>query len=157
MNITVSPVLRKNQKNKAGECQINLVVFHQGTRTKVKVSEKVSRDFSDDAKKRVKKSHKMATLINSKIEKGIADIKGQLINETLNGINGDLDVKKVIWKEQIKDVDFFEFCEQQIKEKNYRPETRRAYTLLCNKIKGFKKSLRLRDSTLNSCRSTKRI
>lgn len=55
----------------------------------------------------------------------------------------DVDLNFILKKTTIRDVDFFQFAETQITEKNYSFETRRMYRIFVEKIKGFRAKLKL--------------
>lgn len=137
--------LRKDKEDKKGRCPIYIFVF-QGKKQIVKQStgQKIHSDFWNEDDRRVKSRATNATLINATITKQIADLETLLLT---GGLSGNSDAAKVIQAEKVKDLDFFEFADKQIKQKSYRPESRRLYTTLLDKLKSFRKGrpLKLRE------------
>jgi integrase/recombinase XerD len=144
MKYNIIPGLRTDKKDKKGNVPIYVFVY-QGRKQIAKHStgEKVHPDYWDADDRRVKSRATNATLINAKIVKQIADLQAVLL--TGNITTGASDAAKILQAERSKDLDFFEFAERQIKQKSYRPESRRLYTAILDKLKGFRKALKLRD------------
>lgn len=143
MKYNIIAGIRKDKEDKKGRCPIYIFVY-QGKKQIAKYStgEKVHSDFWDEVDRKVRNKATNATLINATIIKKIADIQALLLT---GGLSGESDAGKVLQAEKLKDLDFFEFAEQQIKQKTYRPESRRLYTTLLEKLKGFRKSVKLRE------------
>jgi integrase/recombinase XerD len=143
MAFNIIPTLRKEQPDKSGNCAIYLFIYEGRKQVaKVPVGEKVLPDEWDAERRVVKRKHKQATLINSRIEKKVGDIQEDIRKEHL--LFGDqIDIKAVLRKDAadvVKDRNFYEFAETQIKEKKYSDETRRAYRVYLDKLKDFRKA-----------------
>src|SRR4051794_26978099 len=122
MAYNIYPALRKEQPDKNGNCGIYIFIYQAAKQVaKTPVGEKVKPDEWDNEARRVKKKHKLATLLNSRIEKKLSDLKADILKEQLATGASVIDIKAVLRKEAAiaKDCNFYEFAETQIKEKNY--------------------------------------
>jgi integrase/recombinase XerD len=144
MSINVIPVIRNDKKDAKGLVPIYLFMY-EGNHLKAKISigQKIEVDGWNSEERKVKRKATNAALINGLIEKTIAELKAKILAEQI--VSKQVDVKLLLRRERIKDACFYEFAETQIKEKNYADETRRAYRIYIDKLKGFKKTLRLRE------------
>lgn len=137
MKYNIYAGIRKDKADKKGRCPIYLFVY-QGSKqiAKHSVGEKVHSDFWDADNKQVRSKAINSTLINAKIIKQTGELQATLL--TGNITTGSSDAGKILQAEKIKDLDFFAFAERQIKEKTYRPESRRLYITLLDKLKKFR-------------------
>jgi integrase/recombinase XerD len=148
MNFKILPVLRKEQPDKNGFCQIYLYVYNPKLIAKKPVGEKILPEFWNAEDRAVKKKHKLAVLINSKIEKLMSEIKTDILREELADTNKEINVKSLLNKEKIKAkeaVCFYEFAERQTKEKDYSEETRRTYRMMLSKFKRYQENIKIND------------
>jgi integrase/recombinase XerD len=143
MNYNIIAGIRTDKKDTKGLVPIYIFIYDPKLVSKISVGEKIDPSFWNPDERRVKRKHPLATLINSKIEKKISELRKKVLTEEVT--NYTVDLKTVFKKEKLKEIDFYQFAEDQIKEKNYAAETRRAYHIYIEKLKGFKKSLRLSD------------
>lgn len=134
--------IRKDQPDKTGNCAVYIYIYNGSKyESKKPVGEKVPAEMWDDENKQVKRKHRHAPLINSKIQKAITDIKDLILKAEL--LTDSVNVKAILRNETttFQDLNFYDFCETQIKEKNYADETRRSYVAYISKLKDFKKPL----------------
>ena len=82
-------------------------------------------------------------LLNSIIEKKLYDLNIKCLQDELK--NGVVNFAGMQQKERANDANFYEFAEKQIKEKDYAKETRRNYTVYLDKLKSFRKTLKIID------------
>src|SRR4051812_30078407 len=143
MNCNIIATIRTDKKDAKGFVPIYIFIYNPKLISKVSVGERIDPTFWNAEERRVKRKHPLATLINSKIEKKIAELRKTILTE--EATKETVDLKTVFKREKAKEIDFYQFAETQTKEKNYAPETRRAYRIYIEKLKGFKKSLRLSD------------
>jgi integrase/recombinase XerD len=144
MKFNILPAVRTDRKDEKGFAPIYIKVY-EGKRvvSKFSIGYKVKpEDFAEDTR-RVKKSVGNASLINSLIDKHIADLKTKILTASIVGTSTEVNVSQLMKKEKAKDMDFYEFAEQQIKEKNYAAETRRNYSIYILKLKAFRKTLKI--------------
>jgi site-specific recombinase XerD len=142
MTHRILAVLRTDKVNKDQVCPINVFIYTGG-----KITKKISIGYGvpitawNTETRRVDKKFKNATLINSLIDKTITEIDTKILEEKI--VNGSADVVGIFRREVVKNIDFYTFAEDQIKKKKYADETRRNYTVFLDKMKAYKKSLRL--------------
>ncbi|MDB5013965.1 MAG: integrase family protein [Daejeonella sp.] len=141
MKHNIIATIRTDKKDSKGLMPIYIFIYNPKLTSKISIGEKIAPELWDTDERRVKRKYKHAVLINSKIEKKISELKTKILTEELTNVNVDL--KHILKKDKMKDADFYEFAETQIKEKNYAEETRRAYTIYIDKLKEFKKTLKL--------------
>ncbi|MDB5245884.1 MAG: integrase family protein, partial [Segetibacter sp.] len=141
MKHNIIATIRTDKKDAKGLVPIYIFIYNPKLISKISIGEKIEPELWDTDERRVKRKYKHAVLINSKIEKKIGELKTKILTEELT--NENVDLKHILRKEKMKDADFYEFAETQIKEKNYAEETRRAYRVYIDKLKEFKKTLRL--------------
>lgn len=143
MRYNIIPSIRKDKIDANGYAPLYLRVC-EGSKTVMKISlhkKILAANWLTEAR-RVSKKEPNATLINSIIEKNLRDVNAKLLEDHLQ--TGEVDIKQVLTgKEKAKEADFFKFAEEQIKLKNYAPETRRNYTVYLDKIRGFRSALTL--------------
>jgi integrase/recombinase XerD len=143
VNYNILPTIRKDKIDAKGLVPICICIYEGNLKARVTIGHKIKLDEWDEKERRVKKEVKYSTLINSLIEQKLIELKKKIIAEQLINPDKQIDVSLLIKKEKIKDVSFYDFAEKQIKQKNYAEETRRAYRIYIEKLKGYKKTLRL--------------
>ncbi len=139
MKYNVIAVARKDKKNKEGLYPIYLFIY-SGSKliAKKSLGHKVTPENWDPKKRQVKRVVANATLINSRIKKEIADVEASLLSEFLQ--SGTSNISLLLRQAKVREIDFFEFADTQLREKKFSPETRRNRILYADKIKAFRVS-----------------
>ncbi|MEO8853313.1 MAG: site-specific integrase [Ginsengibacter sp.] len=137
-NIFAAP--RGDKKDVKGFTPVYVYIY-EGARliSKKSTGQKINADLWNNDARTVGKKHTNATLINSVISKEINELKVKVLENALTGGN----FADALIKEKANNLSFFEFSENQITQKNYAPETRRAYRIFLEKIKAVKPYLKL--------------
>lgn len=141
MNVNIFAGVRKDKQDAKGFVPIYIYVY-EGRKliSKVSFGRKVHVDLWDLTTKQVSKKHPDAMLLNAVINKRISELNIKAIGQELAGT---LDLSTLIEREKVNEINFYEFAEKQIKEKNYASETRRAYQIVIDKMKVHRKYLKI--------------
>ncbi|MBC7494112.1 MAG: phage integrase SAM-like domain-containing protein [Flavobacterium sp.] len=141
-NINIKAGIIKSKKDAKGLVPIYVFIY-KGSKliSKESLKHKVPVDLWNNNLCLVDKKVQNATLINSIIERKILELKTKVLEEKV--IKGEVDINNLLYKIKVKDLCFFEFVSQQIKEKNYAEETRRNYNVYLEKIRAFKVHLKV--------------
>lgn len=141
-NIIAAP--RTDKKDAKGFAPVYIFIY-EGARliSKKSTGQKINPALWNNEARAVEKKHTNATLINSIIAKEINGLKVKILENEL--INDGATLPEILQKEKVKDLSFFEFAENQIVQKNYAKETRRAYRVYLAKIKAFSGHLKIND------------
>jgi integrase/recombinase XerD len=143
VNFTAIPTIRKDKKDAKGFVPICIIVYSAGSKIRISLGHKINAAHWDEKERRVKKNVDEASLLNALIEKKLSELKTKVIAEQIFEKDKPIDISLVIKKERIRNICFYEFAEKQIVQKNYAEETRRAYRIYIEKLKDYKKTLRL--------------
>src|SRR4051794_34839465 len=109
MKYSIKPVIRTDKKDAKGLVPIYLFIYNPKLTPKISLGEKIEPELWDAEERRVKRKSRLSTLINSKIEKQLFELKSKILTEEVT--KEDVDIKTLLKKEQIKDICFYEFAE----------------------------------------------
>ena len=142
MNLNIIARIVPSKQNLSGLIPIYIFVY-DGAKTLAKIStgHRVSADQWNIEGRRVNKKHPNSMLLNTIIEKKIYDLTMKCLQDEAQ--NGAVDFTGMQKKERADIISFYDFAEKQIKEKAYAKETRRNYTVYLDKLKAFKKTLKI--------------
>lgn len=145
---TIKKVIRKDRPNSKGEVPILIRITVDRKPIYEPTGERVPPAWWDEGAELVAAKHPNAKLINSKLDRQVAEIKGRLLKEELqdNIITADV-VKKNVRPANSKKTDFHSFCKAIVDEwKDKKKEsTREKYVHELNKIKKYAPNLRFSD------------
>ena len=115
LNIKAGVIISK--KDAKGNVPIYIFVYRgRDLIAKESLKHKVPVDLWNKALQRVEKKVQYSDLINSIIEKKILELKTKVLEQKM--VSGTVDVKSLLHKVKTKELCFYEFVTQQIKEKN---------------------------------------
>ena len=140
LNIIASVI---NSKKTVGGLVPIYINVYDGARllTKISTGHKVLPDQWNNESRRVNKLHSNSFLINTIIERKISDLTIKCLEDEAK--NGMVDFTSMQQKDRADIMSFYEFAEKQIKQKAYAKETRRNYTVYLDKLKAFRKTLKI--------------
>lgn len=145
---TIKKVIRKDRVNSKGEAPILIRITVDRKPIYENTGERIYPAWWDEDAEEVAPKHPNAKLINSKLDKKVAEIKARLLKEELQDkmITAEV-VKKNVRPATPRKTDFHSFCKQLVEEwKGKKKEsTREKYVHELNKIKEYAPNLRFSD------------